>query len=248
MIVKMKTFYEHLIDDLVEAGGASAGKLELVKTKLDVARKYAEALFGTYGRELDTELPNFDNGYKTAQRLAGSGTTKRKDMPVISDNDVKQLQNRLKSGSIDISAPFAKNNVPNDPFPNGLDTKIGDEWVVGGLKINDGDAKDDIVKVSMKKVAVGNLKPIQQQIYFDKSIANVAQFGSEGTRSFSGSANNTFVISSDNRIIDGHHRFLSAVLVDPSIKVNCLMIALPIAKLLPLTLSYSDAIGNKRNA
>ena len=48
-------------------------------------------------------------------------------------------------------------------------------------------------------------------------------------------------------IIDGHHRFLSAVLVDPRIKVTALEIDLPIKDLLPLTLAYTDAIGNVRN-
>ena len=43
------------------------------------------------------------------------------------------------------------------------------------------------------------------------------------------------------------HRFLSAVLVDPRINVTCLEIDLLINELLPMTLAYSDAIGNVRN-
>ena len=117
----------------------------------------------------------------------------------------------------------------------------------GGLAKNDGDAKDDIVDVKIKRVAVGNLKPIQSQIYFDKSIKNVATHGAKGTKDFSASKSNFYVVSSDNRIIDGHHRFLSAVLVDPSIQVTALEIDLPIKELLPLTLAYTDAIGNVRN-
>jgi len=59
--------------------------------------------------------------------------------------------------------------------------------------------------------------------------------------------NNVFIMSKDLYIIDGHHRFLSGVLLDPNMQINALIIDLPIAKLLPLTLSYSDAVGNKRN-
>ena len=55
------------------------------------------------------------------------------------------------------------------------------------------------------------------------------------------------MVSKDDRIIDGHHRFLSAVLVDPAIQVTALEIDLPIKDLLPLTLAYTDAIGNVRN-
>jgi len=230
-----------------EAGGAKAGKLEITKTDVKNARKYAELEMQKNGRELDVEVPDFDKNYIFAQRLAKMGSTKRKDMPVINNKDVRLLQKRLQAGAIDVSKPFAKNDVVDDPYPQGLTGDQAKQWVSGGLAKNDGDAKDDIVDVQIKKVAVGSLKPIQSQIYFDKSIRNVAEFGAKGTRDFSASKSNFYVISSDNRIIDGHHRFLSAILVDPKIKVTALEIDLPIKELLPLTLSYTDAIGNVRN-
>ena len=226
-------------------GGAAAGKLELIRTNFVKAKKYVEKMYPDF--DMEKEIPNFKKNYEYAQKLAKGGFAQRKDMPVIDNRDIKLLQKRLKSGAIDIARPFAKNDVPDDPFPQGLDKEMGDKWVSGGLAKNDGDAKDDIVDVKIKSVAVGNLKPIQSQIYFDKSIRNVAQFGAKGTRDFSASKNNFYVVSSDNRIIDGHHRFLSAVLVDPKMKVTALEIDLPISKLLPLTLSYTDAIGNIRN-
>jgi len=242
---------KRLIEDIryfMEGGGASAGKLEIANTKVNIAKEYAEKIFKSNGRTLEEEVPNFDANYKIAQRLAKAGYAKRKDMPVIDNKDIRLLQKRLKAGAIDISKPFAKNEVPDDPFPQGLDTQKGKEWVTGGLAKNDGDKDDDKVNVKLKTIAVGQLKPIQKQIYFDKSIKNVAQFGAKGTMDFSKSKNNFYVISSDNRIIDGHHRFLSAVLVDPGIKVTALEIDLPINKLLPMTLAYTDAIGNVRNA
>ena len=242
---------KRLIEDIryfMEAGGASAGKLEIANTKVNIAKEYAEKIFKSNGRTLEEEVPNFDANYKIAQRLAKGGYAKRKDMPVIDNKDIRLLQRRLKAGAIDISKPFAKNEVPDDPFPQGLDTQKGKEWVSGGLAKNDGDKDDDKVNVKLKTIAVGQLKPIQKQIYFDKSIKNVAQFGAKGTMDFSKSKNNFYVVSSDNRIIDGHHRFLSAVLVDPGIKVTALEIDLPINKLLPMTLAYTDAIGNVRNA
>ena len=83
-----------------------------------------------------------------------------------------------------------------------------------GLAKADGDPKDDIVKVSNDKIAVGNLKPIQAQIYFDKSIAKVSRDGVESSLNFLTSKNNNFVVSKDNRIVYGHHRFLTTVLVN----------------------------------
>ena len=240
--IKRKGFLRFITEG---KGGASAGKLELIKTNFAKAKKYVEKKYPDF--DIEKEIPNFQKNYEYAQKLAKGGFAKRKDMPVIDNRDIKLLQKRLKSGSIDIARPFADNEVPDDPFPQGLDKTIGKKWVSGGLAKNDGNAKDDIVDVKIKQVAVGNLKPIQSQIYFDKSIRNVAQFGAKGTRDFSSSKNNFYVVSSDNRIIDGHHRFLSAVLVDPKMKVTALEIDLPISKLLPLTLSYTDAIGNIRN-
>jgi len=226
-----------------EAGGASAGTHELVSTKVEKAKEYVSKKYPDF--DIDKEIPDFEKNYKFAQKMAKGGFAKRKDMPVIDNKDIKLLQKRLSQGKVDISEPFADNDVPNDPFPQGLDTKKGKQWITHGLR--DGDKDDDKVDVKIKSVSVGNLKPIQKQIYFDKSIKNVAQFGAQGTRDFASSKNNFYVISKDNRIIDGHHRFLSAVLVDPKIKVSALQIDLPIDKLLPMTLSYTDAIGNVRN-
>ena len=247
----MKGFLEHITDEytniLVEAGGAEAGKLELLSTPVMIARDYAEKMFKKNGMNLEDEIPNFDKNYDLAKKSARLGFARRKDMPVITNNDVRQLQTRLSKGSIDISKPFAKNNLPDDPYPQGLTKQTGDIWMRSGLARADGDPKDDIVKVSNEKIAVGNLKPIQAQIYFDKSIKKVSQDGVESSLNFLTSKNNNFVVSKDNRIIDGHHRFLTTVLINPKIKVNCLKIDLPIRELLPLTLAYTDAIGNVRN-
>tara|TARA_Y100000992_G_scaffold269025_1_gene208496 strand:+ start:792 stop:1517 length:726 start_codon:yes stop_codon:yes gene_type:complete len=237
-----------LVEDtrrIMEAGGAKAGTMEVATTKVNLARQYGEKIMKDNGRELDKEIPFFDKNYNFAQKQAKQGFAKRKEMPVIDNKDIKLLQGRLKKGMIDIAAPFADNEVPNDPFPQGLDTTLGKKWLEGGLR--DGVKDDDIVNVRITKLPVGKLLPIQRQIYFDKSIRNVAQHGAEGTKSFCASKSNFYVISKDNRIIDGHHRYLSAVLVDPKITVTCLEIDLPINELLPMTLAYTDAIGNMRN-
>ena len=247
----MKGFVEYITDELTtilsEAGGAEAGKLELISTSLNVARSYAKKMFEKGGQDFEKQMPNFDKNYTIAQRSAKLGFAKRKDMPVIDNRDVKLLQKRLQTGSIDINKPFAKNDLPDDPFPQGLNRQTGKIWMRSGLPKADGDPKDDIVKVTNESIAVGNLKPIQAQIYFDKSIAKASRDGVESSRKFLTSKENNFIVSKDNRIIDGHHRFLTTVLIDPKIKVNCLKIDLPIKELLPLTLAYTDAIGNIRN-
>ena len=238
----MKTLKQFLFES-----GQTAGKMELVKTKAQAAYDYAKKRFEKFGRDIDSELPNFMDHYRVAKQKAGQGKTVRKEMPVINDHQVKEFQTRLTKGYVDVTSPFGDITNPKDPFPEGLSGESARKFLEAGLKIHDGSEKDDKVKVSSGKVAVKKLKPIQKQIYFDKSIENLAQFGVKDSRKFH--TDQTFyIISKDLYIIDGHHRFMSAILMDPNLKVNVVIIDLPISKLLPVSKAYGDAIGNKRNA
>jgi len=233
--------------NIFEGGGQAPGKMELLSTPLEKARQYAIDEFNKYGRDFFKDMPDFDSNYKKAQNKAKFGWTKRKDMPVINDGDVKEFQQRLKEGYIDIKKPFGsvRKKHGENPFPEGLSGERASEWLESGLAIHDGSDKDDRVKVTMERVSVGDLKPIQAQIYVDKCIPNIANFGVPGTKKFLRST--FFIASSDLYIIDGHHRFLSGMMIDPSMKVKVLTIDLPIKTLLPVSLAYGDAIGNQRN-
>lgn len=228
-------------DFLIEAGGQAAGKLEIVKTSVQKARDYGDRIFEG---GVDSHISDFDGKYVNAQRLASLGYTQRKDMPVITSDDVKSLQKRLQQGKIDIKAPFAPETDENKPFPESLGGAYAKAFLAAGQ--HDKNKKDDVVKAKMTKLKCSALKPIQQQIYFDKSINDVANFGVAASIKFMKST--SFVASADNYIIDGHHRWLAVNLLEPDLNVNVLQIDLPINILLPMTLAYGDAIGNKRNA
>jgi hypothetical protein len=241
----MKTKFK----DFLNEAGAAAGKLELVKTNVDDAYAYAKSLFEKNGRDIDEELPHFKENYIIAQKQAGTGRTKRKDMPVIDAKDVKDFQRRLLAGKLDVRLPHDKHDITSsdDPFPEGLSGEEAKHFLEAGIKIHDGSKPDDKVNVNNTKITVGSLSPIQKQIYFDKSIAQIAKAGVENSKKFLTGGKTTFVTSSDQRIVDGHHRYLSGLLIDPTMKVNAISIDLPITKLLPLSLAYGDARGNKRN-
>lgn len=113
-------------------------------------------------------------------------------------------------------------------------------------KLNDGSLTGDRVRTRKQRVEVGDLNPIQKQIYVDKSLGTIVDNGVKESRRFF-NTKTKFIASSDNYILDGHHRFLSAVLLDPTLNVTVLTIDLPITKLLPLSVEYSDSIGNQRN-
>ena len=177
-------------------------KLELVKTDLKSAIKYAHKKFSEHGNKLYDLIPDFDKHYEFAQTHATQGHTKRKDMPVIRRSDII--------------------NFKKDMDDHGIATKY-------------------------MKVEVGSLRPVQQQIYISKSIDAIAQFGIKKSLQFLKDKKTITVMSKDHYIIDGHHRFLTGMLIDPKMKVNVLMIDMPISELLPASLHFSDSIGNVRN-
>lgn len=105
--------------------------------------------------------------------------------------------------------------------------------------------KEKNIKFTETKISVKDLNPIQSQIYFNKSMGSIVEFGIDKTEDFLDTK--TTIVSSDNFIIDGHHRYLTALLISPSFKFNCIKVGLPLKELLKISLEYADSIGNQRN-
>lgn len=222
--------------------------LELLKTPLKTAREFAGKCYSAFGYDLDADNPKFDRNFAQAQHRAKRGWVgKRIDMPVINVRDIKALQARLMNGEVDIRAPFSKPDYTANPFPHGLTGQQAQAWLEGGLKVNDGDANDDRVNVHFEMVAASDLQPIQAQIYLDRSLTSALR-RFPLSRFLNYVQKETIIICSlDNAIIDGHHRYLSTMLLDPSIKLRVLKIDMEIDRLLPFARAYGDAIGNPRN-
>lgn len=235
---ELKQIIREELKKLREAGGQDAGKLEIASADILSAITY----LGKLG--IANDINNFGKNFSYAKKIAHLGQTKRNDMPVITSKDVRNFQFRLKHGTIDINAPFAKTTNLQNPWPHGLSGEEAVDFLQRGLK--DGSKKDDIISVSNKKIKIGKLKPIQKQIYLDKAIDNIARTGVSDAEKFV-SNKTVFIVSKDNFIIDGHHRWLMGMLLDPNMLVNVVSIDLPISKLLPIATSYGDAIGNIRN-
>lgn len=236
-----KNYYEYLNESY---GGIDAGSLDISKINLETAREHAIKVFKEYDRDLYTELPDFDKNFQFAKSKFMKGKTKRSEMPTIADYQVKEFQRRIENGYIDINPPFHPETNPKNPFPTGLTGKKAEEFLINGLR--DGEKSDDIIKVYDMSEQAKNLTPIQKQVYFDKSIRKIAIGGSKESRKFL--TTETYLISSiDNFIIDGHHRYLTSLLLDPNIKLQGIKIDLQIEMLKKLALAYGDAIGNKRN-
>jgi len=226
------------IDGLYEAEGGFSKNVATVP--LDKARKYAEGVFSKAGKSLDKELPDFDARYKALQKKTREALdVPRIDMPVIEPKDMKEFDDRLKSGTLDIFAPYARGKLV---APKNLDKQTGDEWVKLGVK--DGDKKDDIVMARWTSVPAKKLLPTQSQIWLEKLAGNIAKWGPP--KAGSPVLGTTIIVSKEGYILDGHHRFGQVMLANPNLKIKALYIPLPIKLLLKIGRSYGNAVGNQQ--
>jgi len=224
--------------------GQSAGEHEIKKTSPDKFKKLVDiAAQKKYGKPAEDIIPDIMKNYALAQSRVKLGTEKRRDMPVITDDQVWTLQRRLMHGALDIKAPFAPETNSKNPFPEGLSGKQAEEFILRGF--HDSKLKDDVISVKSKTKSVRDLKPIQEQMYLSRSVILSIEKGIAPTKNF---ISKSFMISSkDNYIIDGHHRWLSAIVLDPSLTMPGIEIDLSKEDLVQLLRAYGDAIGNRRN-
>lgn len=208
----------------------------VANTSLAEARELAETYFGKPPEEVLG--PDFDSNYMRLQKATQAAPgIPRIQMPVIEPSDIGLFQKRLNEGRVDILAPWAKGHFVE---PKDLKPEDG-PWVELGF--TDGDLRDDVIKASIKGIAVGRLKPTQSQIWLEKTFGNIAKFGAP--KAGSPVLSTTVIVSSDMFILDGHHRYSQAMVSDPSLKMKALLVPMPIRSLLEIGRSYGEAIGNK---
>lgn len=225
-------------------GGAKPGHHDIETTELSEARSYTQLKMEKHNRNIDIELPNFDENYKKLRYIVSHAHTKRNEMPVFDTDTIKALQKTLVKGRIDIEPPYAPSTMPDNLFPTGLTPAQAAEFLKRGLQ--DGNLTDDIINVRLEKVKASSMIPIQKQIYLSKCIKRIAKLGA--SERIEWIKNTLFVTSGDFHIIDGHHRYATAMLIDPSTELHCIVIDLPIKKLLDLSVAFTDMMGKKRNA
>ena len=228
-------------NEAVKAGtGEAAGKYEFGKMGYQEVVTYLNSV----GMDIEKEIPNFRKNWQLANRKVKKGWTKRKDMPVVNTVDTPRFKKDIEAGRIDHKKPFAPDTDQRNLFPDMFTAAAAGKFLIRGLE--DGSVKDDQIKVIRTKMKIKDLTPIQSQIYLDKAM-RVAKDEGIATHKSNIENRSVFVISKSGYIIDGHHRYLSAMLIDPDIMTHVLMIDLPIQKLIDIATSFGFAIGNKRN-
>ena len=103
----------------------------------------------------------------------------------------------------------------------------------------------DGFSIQNDRARVRDLIPLQRQIYVDKSLQGIAKYTVAG--SIAGIEATHLVISSDDHIIDGHHRWLSAMLLEPDAHVPVWRADAVASQIFNEFIAFSDAEQKIRN-
>jgi hypothetical protein len=99
---------------------------------------------------------------------------------------------------------------------------------------------------SLMTVSVGELRPVQKQMYFDRTIDKRGKGTLTTDKRFI--TTRTFVAARNFDLLDGHHRYLSGMLISPTLKVSVFRMSANTEQALEYALHYSDNIAkNTRN-
>jgi hypothetical protein len=91
------------------------------------------------------------------------------------------------------------------------------------------------VEIEKTKVRSMDLRPSQDQIFLDHIFSRLVIQDDERDQILNGVLKErNILISSDNHIIDGHHRWSSTMLINPNCKIKCTQVNLPIEHAVPI--------------
>jgi hypothetical protein len=121
-------------------------------------------------------------------------------------------------------------------FPNPVTGTMKKMFLTKGEQ--DGDPNDDIVKTQKASIPAIKLKASQDAIYLGKSLG-MAVGGVKG-------GDLDAVISDDNHILDGHHRWAATMFASPTTTVGGVKADLKIGDLVPVLRALGDVFGNER--
>jgi len=144
---------------------------------------------------------------------------------------------------------------PND-FPMKL-SQVGDKYTrkqakaiaTGGLK--DGDAEDDKIGMSKGSWGLKQLKPSQSSMNINKALNfSIMMLLKKGNFSKGPGGDLGCIVTSDNHIMDGHHRWVASGMIKPDVTVGGYEAAFPakemIAVLNILTLHFTGRRTGKK--
>jgi hypothetical protein len=130
------------------------------------------------------------------------------------------------------------NPLPGDQSKNFMRKGFDDSPTDGSV---DNNKSDDVVEVAMGAgVSPQKLMPSQNAVFLGKAL------GMSMVPKLSSGGDIGAVISEDNHILDGHHRWAATLISNPTATIVGTKVGLPIQQLIPVLRATGDAFGNQR--
>lgn len=89
------------------------------------------------------------------------------------------------------------------------------------------------------------LKPVQKNVYIEKAVNPILKHGLYKTKVYLRN-HSSITVSKDLYIVDGHHRWLSAMLIKPKLGIKIFQIGLRFTELYRPMIAYSNILQNER--
>jgi hypothetical protein len=183
---------------------------------------------------------NEDSAFGPGMMFGIPGPGPKKDTKGIPSDPKKEKGKEIGKTKMKKFKQFVNEDLPTseiDPskFPNPA-TKGDKNFFIKGKK--DGESLDDVVVTKDAAIPAKSLKPSQDAVYLGKALG-LAIGGVEG-------GDLGAVISKDNRILDGHHRWAATMFTNPNAKIIGSKADLGIGDLIPVLRQAGDALGNER--
>ena len=236
-------------------GGEIGGKIEVLKAPVGEFEKLFLKNFGK--TPLATHMTTYAENYAKLFAKASGDVLDidRANMPVIDRRHIELLHHFLIEGRFNINPPFDKkvldllrSSGKNRVSLQQTDVENAEKW----RAIWQGADKRSRVNAYFDKKRAEKLSPIQKQIYLDKVLDNIAEVVADHPKHPAENLEEKFdkctlVMSSNERLIDGHHKWATMMILQPSYKFNTLVIDLDLKRLLCVTLAFTALIGNAPN-
>ena len=143
----------------------------------------------------------------------------------------KSLYNMINTMRKDILSEADVFNNPKAVPLSQMDKGLAGDAISGGY--DDNDKKDDIINGGPDAIPVSQLKPAQKEVIVSKAVAFALGYAFNDFKEVKAKngapdlASMEAIVSNDDFIMDGHHRWAAATLLYPGAKVSVTKLDLP---------------------
>jgi hypothetical protein len=169
---------------------------------------------------------------RTLKEVFGIAATTNKSVRLGGNQLRSVILNEIRTVLKEEASPA---DVDSKRFPLPLSSVAGDvekaqELTKSGADDVDKGAADDVIGVGGASFSVSDLKPSQSSMNIEKALSMALGM----IRDDQAGGDLGAFISSDNHIMDGHHRWVATAMVDPSAQIGGYAVEFPAEQLIPV--------------